>query len=999
MPEEIFFSPEGEGIPNVPNPTESSVSLKSAEMSVLDLKDDLRKQIEEGFVHAFIRAKTDFKMSREGGITSQEDKKYRFSSVGKQTSIPGIIDGSFRNYENVSGEQVVISIIDNDGVREKLEGFDSTLNQIGDRSIVKISIPQKDGEFASAYLVVPPDTAKKFEQVAGLQGFTAEHAIKLVEDVFLQGEAREKFHNETFDTTVSKLVVKTASGTREVDSPAQTDLPTQEEIEEPTMEEIVGAVPEVTEKPPASSEDGFGFDDEEFDFGEGDDGLDFDDDFDFDEEWDLEDKEDGSSDPPEPPQPPTGETENSPEEYNFSDWSFSDLDANIRHIETTGEELEASVQEREKRATAENNAGFLSRLKADARSLLLKGDNSASTRNEITKIANDIEKEIEDDPNYRIKDKGIIRAAGAGLRDWLIALDARMNGRADAEILERKAERTHFLRVVVTEDEIGSDVSAVHTPAGNGTLANGSLEQAREIGRAMSEAFMEGQLTSDEAYQQFLKDERRNEAPLDHISERGAPMYWRRLAALEQLMNNSRRELNNAAFIKRTQVQNLETYAKNPELGKIQRLEQRRLYESMPGYKEVLEEWVDIFFNKNEDRNKIDREYVRENTDGTTQVLSKRVSVIECADEDEAEKFRNLVDARVAPVVRAKIETILRRQLNLALAEEDLTEDQKEQLIQEELDRKAKRLTTEAGQAGFNALFALGAFEAWSIQWDGDRWEKVPELHEGRLVNDGVREQMHPLNTLISKAHAGEKWGALGEYAVEMLRRISPNDYDAIQIIHPRTFEEAQQFWTVNGRTLFVPECYPKKSIGSAIDETKIHGKSMTEYLRNRESIPWNRSIPEDFVDSVDSSELGSKYGRTLNHTNNFLTFSMSVVPLRPGVQEERWEARLDKAKVKVSHLNTSERRKWIVLVQKGLHPYSNVPLMQGNGDSREATRKLYSDPNFFPIVFPGEDAFFGWDGVKRSRKVEGYLKAKRQAYNERHNIKEDNLIDRLLKS
>lgn len=496
-----------------------------------------------------------------------------------------------------------------------------------------------------------------------------------------------------------------------------------------------------------------------------------------------------------------------------------------------------------------------------------------------------------------------------------------------------------------------------------GIVGNGGMAQAQEIGRALSAAIREGQLTSDEAYNRFLDVERMNESALQLVTEVGAPMYWRSLSELEQRMNNIRREINNAAYVKRTQVFNLETYAKNPELPNIQKKELQMLYEYMPGYREVLEEWAEVFFNHNNDNNKV----IRVDADGNE---VGPITVLQCANEAEVEKFRNLVDSRIEAVVRGKVVPEVLRRLAEELAGENFSDDQKNQIIEDETGRAVARRTREAGQAGFNTLYALGCFESWSYRWDGDRWGVSPELHESRLVSDGVKEQMHPLNTLISKAHGGEKYGVFGEWAVNMLEGISKNDYSAIQVVHANTFEQAQQYWTLQGRTLLVPECYPKKLIGSAFDEIEVRGRTIADYLRTRTEIPW--AEPE-------TSELASKYTRTLNHANTYWKYNSSMLPLRAGVQEERWNSPLDKAKVKLPSLDTHERMMWIVYAQREICLDCNVPLLEGDTSVRTMAQDIYGEQDYFPVVRRGESVYFPWDGTKRKPNVESYLSRQRQ--------------------
>src|SRR6185369_11072767 len=174
----------------------------------------------------------------------------------------------------------------------------------------------------------------------------------------------------------------------------------------------------------------------------------------------------------------------------------------------------------------------------------------------------------------------------------------------------------------------------------------------------------------------------------------------------------------------------------------------------------------------------------------------------------------------------------------------------------------------DAEQIAFNLLFLGNTFESLDSKWNNGQRDRAPQM-TSEVLTIPIRNAMKPLDSLIaSLGKAPEKFasvGAFGNWAYNQIRRgnrdheLNLKEIDRVRIV-PEKKGNQDKFWTLRdkGKTLYVPECYPKKIIGSIWEETKAkvggEDKPLLELIRRSGdgSIPW---------DSVEGEDMWGTYG------------------------------------------------------------------------------------------------------------------------------------------
>lgn len=191
----------------------------------------------------------------------------------------------------------------------------------------------------------------------------------------------------------------------------------------------------------------------------------------------------------------------------------------------------------------------------------------------------------------------------------------------------------------------------------------------------------------------------------------------------------------------------------------------------------------------------------------------------------------------------------------------------------EELDKDESLWAKEADAVAWNWIWCSNLIESVDSRYSSSR-ERHGDL-PGVMVSDDTRSTFHPQEKYEDKCRSGSglEWGAFGKWGVTQMARIKKeNGFSSISDkIKMGAAKSTGEFWA-GKRTkgakkedvkdeagnkigekvvekgeivASIPECYPTTTMKSFWEETKIGEKSLLDYLRNKETIPW-REVGSD---------------------------------------------------------------------------------------------------------------------------------------------------------
>ncbi len=295
--------------------------------------------------------------------------------------------------------------------------------------------------------------------------------------------------------------------------------------------------------------------------------------------------------------------------------------------------------------------------------------------------------------------------------------------------------------------------------------------------------------------------------------------FYKTLSTKEQVVVDVELQLAQAVSAKRTAIETKD-FGGNRYINGLSKKETIMIY-NIEGVEIGLQAYQNLIDDAHKDlaSSKQGTRIVDENGVNVT----KTFSILECKQTSEVLQFRNMVEDSIAG----------------HLEQTGMDED------------KARELAIRAERNAFNLHFIGNSFESNDSNWQGDRREKSPSLSLAELVNPILKGPMKPLDALVDKIlkPRGElkevgtlyPWARTQVLADLMEKGFTPTTlperFDSVVIV-----TDPDKYWRVdtsNGITLQAPECYEKQIIGSVWEETRIKGKTLAEYLRDGDTIPW----------------------------------------------------------------------------------------------------------------------------------------------------------------
>ena len=494
-----------------------------------------------------------------------------------------------------------------------------------------------------------------------------------------------------------------------------------------------------------------------------------------------DDNSDGGNEPPEEP----GDPENN--EGGFGNLGFRELNARILSIneDAPREEVSELLAERRARYREAERTGVLDELRTQSRQIIRTRE-GVEAETEIRRLASEMEAAAREiDPDYVDSGReGLVSAAALGVVSRLRYLryanspDIRVRDNiSDASLarMRKDSSRRHFMSGVIEREQMGSEI-----PEAQVAPVEVDVPSPKDYAMAMTDAWKSAyrevlSYSEDKAYTDWMNVEENNSSRTQRISEGVRPEFWKNLTEQEQEIMNIRRELNDLCYAKRTVGYSLENYSGMEQVGNIQTREVVMLYENMPGFREGLEEYADIFLTLE------GGQVPRRNQIFVGRGTNEWRNVREISQEPDATRFRNKVRQRlIRPVfnqqdwdgeIQTRIDTyektlarlrngeyedvradlnerigalrgIDRDQLKMSVAlklREDLVRQRDnpiemvvnqepvddtelanmgiDEALAEEMYQQVWRKAREAEQASFNALYGLNAFESWMFRW------------------------------------------------------------------------------------------------------------------------------------------------------------------------------------------------------------------------------------------------------------------------------------------
>lgn len=230
----------------------------------------------------------------------------------------------------------------------------------------------------------------------------------------------------------------------------------------------------------------------------------------------------------------------------------------------------------------------------------------------------------------------------------------------------------------------------------------------------------------------------------------------------------------------------------------------------------------------------------------------------------------------------------------------------------EQIERRVR----EAEQIAFTLAYIGGVFDSNDSRWSNIGRLRPQKCMNEYLVNVPMKLAANPMDWLLSTFKKPEDdvnpVGALGPWGyTQALASNSGRPLDKIEnvsfIADENDSKHKENYWRVldSGKTIIVPECYPRKLLRSVFEETTV-GDSKTpliDYIRAGEEVPWDEvttTMWSDFSSKAKKASVISdhlqgrvpiKWGDTDNVSGwvNNINSALSKFGLRKSASVKRW--------------------------------------------------------------------------------------------------------------
>lgn len=422
----------------------------------------------------------------------------------------------------------------------------------------------------------------------------------------------------------------------------------------------------------------------------------------------------------------------------------------------------------------------------------------------------------------------------------------------------------------------------------------------------LRDAIQGPRLSTERRFQKFLNSTQYfNKAP-DPIRTEAPPSYYVEMTEQEQDEHEIQIEFFTAAKYKKSpppgMPPTLETLSKCPEMnGGLATQESAQLY-YMPGVRKTLELYVKYFDSDEILAN-------RTNEDGTIEGYSLRTA----NNREEVTLCREVIRDRILDDVKQGL---------VDRGQSDLSDD--------EIETRARV----AEQSAFAMGYVGGLFEGMD-----SKWNNMGRVRAGACFNDCVsvpiKIAMRPLDQLVSTfkkgTHEIKPHGRFGLWGWKQALSSNGGRPPKIQEIkflaNEDAFKLVSDYWRVsnNGKTIIIPECYPRKLLGSVFEETKVSengsDRDLLSYLRAEEEIPWDK------VTDTMWSDYSSKIAAA-GFLNDVL---LGNIPISWGDQDKytKWGRDVEDKLAKFNLRNADRLKRWLLYAAMGVNVDKRDPQFQ----------------------------------------------------------------------
>lgn len=450
--------------------------------------------------------------------------------------------------------------------------------------------------------------------------------------------------------------------------------------------------------------------------------------------------------------------------------------------------------------------------------------------------------------------------------------------------------------------------------------------QAYSMGRGIGETLRGPSLTSDEKYRDFLSESEFYTERFDKrvTKEQG---YYALMNEKERVEHLAVLEVVNVGNLKREtpggQPQNLETLSSANEIKRLSVPDSKTIY-NIPGARFAIELLVRFYEN---------------NT-----VLGQR----DVSDPQRADiTLKNANGRDELQLCRQRIRSMIKNDVKngYKLRKTDLNED--------ELEIKARV----AEQAACAFLDAGNYFEG-----NDSAYNEVGRTREQGCFNEdllvvAIKISMNPLDQLLNTF--GKSWNEVTPYGKAGLwaynQIVAANNNRPLNNIKNVRFvsdeNSKKDYWRIEdgGETIYIPRVYLPATVGSVFDETKVGGRSLIDYIRKGEEIPWDQV----------RGNMWSDYASKLGKAQKIIDLYQGKYNIQLGDEQKSkdWITLANDTLSKFSLRQANWLKRWFFYCSAGFDENSKLPRIASKRDKRGYNLDLVEGG-----YLSSSDLFFPWD-------------------------------------
>lgn len=451
--------------------------------------------------------------------------------------------------------------------------------------------------------------------------------------------------------------------------------------------------------------------------------------------------------------------------------------------------------------------------------------------------------------------------------------------------------------------------------------------QAYNMGRGIGETLKGPVLTSDEKYLDFLAE---TEFHNDRFEKKMVKEqnYYAEMSRQERAEHLDHIEFANMANFKKTTpnaIPNLETLSNGPEIKGLSTPENATIYH-VPGVRTAIELYVRFY----EHDSVLGQRDVRDpnKADITLKNSQGRIELGQCR-------------KRVRDMLKNDVKNGYETRGQNDLSDEDL-----------------ELKTRLAEQMAFTYLNAGNYFEGGDSEYNEVGRVREPGCFNEDMLNVAIKIAMNPLDQLINTFKKNYSdltpYGKLGLWGYNQALISNGNrplvGLKEIIFVNDEN-RDKNNFWKVtnNGTSITVPECYLRKTVGSVFEETKVDGRTLLDFIRNGEEIPWER-VP---------GNMWSDYSVKLGKAQKIVELYQGKNNIQLGDEQKslEWISLVNDTLSKFSLRAATQTKRWLFYSSVGIQENIRYPKIKSQRDKRGYNLDLVEGG-----YLNSKDLFFPWD-------------------------------------